>query len=734
MFHQDIAQKRLDKAEKKLKFRPAPHSIKDVETANRHLESLTQFNDHGSVVGWKRPLEPDEQRHIQNEIAMCMCDFVYWLTRYAYIRYANETVARMQPNIAQKIIIDIWADNEKNGRSNLLIELKARQLGVSTISELAVCHKCVFFPNVNAIVASCDPGKSELMAKMIELAFDMMPHWIKPNEVRRLVGSLIEFPVKNSGISIQHGSQWNGIGRGTTPSAFHLSELSEFENPEDLVDASLLRAAHSNPSMFGMLESTAKGRRNWWHKTWEAAKEDWPAGRSRMRPVFLPWFVGTDLYPTDTYMVDCPPQIGWRPLDVTLQHAKKCEQFVQNNELLSKYLGGSKFRMPRQQMWYYENERETARKKKQLNQFLAEMPGDDLEAFSSTNISAFDAEIIQLYHDNVRDPLDILGIKGPDIPQKIQPGFNLVDETRVKTETISITAEWSPMVKPQQFTLLPLYRTGYGASMDFSHKIFIWEWPLEGEEYVLGVDTGDGIGADRSVVEVIRKGTAYRNDEQVAEFASAYINAYDFWAICMALGTLYTVPRDGGLRQPKIVAEVNRNGESVQLELRKRGWGNFHIWVRYDSKKMNQAQSTKLGWVTNSWSRPMCLDMLLKYIDAGWVNINSPWFVDEMSDLERSWDQQDLKAIHGGHDDRIMAMAIALFSAHVLEMRPGQRQIAEIRSASHSVNKRGATEEEYARYLPGIGELDEPGVMPVHQILGEAERWESNLYSDEYDM
>jgi hypothetical protein len=571
------------------------------------------------------------------------------------------------------------------------------------------------------------------MAKMIELAFDMQPHWIKPAQVRRLVGALIEFPVKNSGISIQHGSQMNGIGRGTTPSAFHLSELAEFDNPEDLVDASLLRAAHSNPSMFGMLESTAKGRRNWWHKTWEAAKEDWPAGRSRMRPIFLPWFVGTDLYPTDTYLIDCPPVVGWRPLDVTLQHAKKCEQFVKNNELLLKYLG-SNWTMPRQQLWYYENERETARKKKQLNQFLAEMPGDDLEAFSSTNISAFDAEVIQHYHDNVKDPIDILGIKGNDIPQKIQPSFNMIDETRVDTDTIAITANWSPVFHANHFSLLPLHRSGYGASLDFSHKIFVWEWPLQNEEYVLGVDTGDGIGADRSVVEVIRKGTIYRPDEQVAEFASAYINAYDFWAVCMALGTLYSVTRDGAIRQPRIVAEVNRNGESVQLELRKRGWHNFHVWTRYDSKKIDQSRSTKLGWVTNSWSRPMALDLLLKYIESGWIDINSPWFVDEMSDLERSWDQQDLKAIHGGHDDRIMAMAIALLSAHVLEMRPGQRQISEIRASTHSVNRGRATDEDYARYLPGIGELDEPGSMPVHQILGEGERQFDYAYSDDYDL
>src|SRR6185312_2657319 len=618
MFHRKVIDERIKRLSEKRGFELEYHSIAHVRQAIDHLESITQYSDKGGFIGWTRELDEAEKRFILNERSLCMVDFVYWLTRYAMIRYADETVDLIRPNIAQNIIIDIWADNELHGRSNMLIELKARQLGVSTLSELAVNHKVQFYPNVNAVIASCDPGKSELMAKMIELCFDQQPHWIKPGIVRRLVGELIEFPQKNSGISIQHGNQMNGIARGTTPSAFHLSELSDFENPEELVDASLMRAMHSSPTMFGMLESTAKGRRNWWHNTWEAAKEDWPAGRSRLRPVFLPWFVGTDLYPTDTFLVDCPITIGWRPNDATLSHAKKAAAYVHSSEVLSKYLGEN-WEMPRHQMWFYEIERETARKKKQLNKFLAEMPGDDMECFSSTNISAFDAEILQLYRDSVNQPVDIMGIRGNDIPQKIHPSFNSIDEERVQTDTINITASWSSMVQPQKFALVPLRMEGYPSGMDFSHKAFIYEWPIEGEEYVLGVDTGDGIGADRSVVQVLRKGTIYRNDEQVAEFASSYINAYDFWAICMALGTLYTVPRAGMMKQPKIVAEVNRNGESVQLELRKRGWANFHVWTRYDSKRIDQSKSTKLGWVTNCWSRPMALDLLMKYIDSGWL-------------------------------------------------------------------------------------------------------------------
>ena len=32
----------------------------------------------------------------------------------------------------------------------------------------------------------------------------------------------------------------------------------------------------------------------------------------------------------------------------------------------------------------------------------------------------------------------------------------------------------------------------------------------------------------------------------------------------------------------------------------------------------------------------MVMDTLLKYIKDGWIDIESPWFIDEMSDLERT--------------------------------------------------------------------------------------------------
>jgi hypothetical protein len=159
---------------------------------------------------------------------------------------------------------------------------------------------------------------------------------------------------------------------------------------------------------------------------------------------------------------------------------------------------------------------------------------------------------------------------------------------------------------------------------------------------------------------------------QAAVHNSAYINAYDLSPLAYAVGCLYSPDPD---YQAKMVIECNRNGESTQLELRKMGWTNFHQWLRYDNKRLRQSRATKLGWLTNVWSRPMMMDFLVKMLRDGWIDVFSPWFVGEMRDLERDENRQSLKACYGGFDDRIMALGFVLFSLHALELRGTQRGV-----------------------------------------------------------
>ncbi len=447
----------------------------------------------------------------------------------------------------------------------------------------------------------------------------------------------------------------------------HNSELADYDAPEDLVDASLLHAMHEMEDTFLVLESTAAGIHDWWHQTWDSSKEGWPSRRSTFRPIFLPWFIGRDIYPTVTWLKKHPIDSNWKPSELVLRHAERCREYVASSDFLKKYLGED-WKLPPEQMWWYELSYEERKKKGELGKFLQEVPADDIESFQSTNISAFDAETIEVYHANTKNPEAVFGFVGPSIPLRMQPDRREIDWNKPPIPIHRVLTSGAKF----DCQLMPLKFRGY-PEFDFTNRLFIWEFPQKGQEYGIGIDTSDGVGQDRSVMEGLRKGRVGENDFQCCEFASAYVNAYDLSPLAFAVGELFSVEKDGERRQPKMVIECNRNGELTQLELRKMGYINFHQWIRYDSKKMQSSRSHKFGWYTNQWSRPMIMDCLVKRLRDNWLDILSPYFVTEMRDLERDEYRQSLRAMFGGHDDRIMAMAMVLFSLHVLELDWAER-------------------------------------------------------------
>jgi hypothetical protein len=670
---------------------PEYHTPAECQAARRHLEKIRD-PETGNLT---RKIEPDEYAWIRNERLVCQCDFLYWETRYAMIRDWTDRVSLIVPNVAQKMVVAIWGQMEEAQHAILMLQLKARRLGVSTQWELATAHRVQFYSNVNAVVASSDPDKSAEMAGIMELAWQNQPWWLMPAVTAQRSGTLIEFGMQNSAVSIQHGTQFSGIARGATPSTFHLSELPDFKDPEGLIDASLLRAVIDSPSTFGGLESTAAGRGNWLHKKWKYSVQNWPA-TSRLRPVFLPWYVGSDIYPTDTWIRQHPIPRNHKFESLTLKHAERATEYVRSNDLLRKNLGDD-WKMPPRQMWFWEATRKEYEAQGATGKFLAELCSDDVEAFQHDKHNPFGVEVINEYQNSTsRITPRVYGFIGkPDtIPERLQP-----DRRDIDTEKAPIYPKplpGAPAEAPRNVKLVPLRWNG-AAGFDPLGKLLVWRDWEPGYIYANGIDTAYGIGKDRSVIETLRKGTLERNDEQVAEFASPAVNAADLAPIAYIVGSLYSSIENGYVKQCHQAIEVQANGEITQLQLRKMGWKEFHHWVRYDRRRINPKKADRLGWATVSWSRALLMSWCIKYLRDGWVDINSPWFVEEMQALVQDDYQQQLKAEYGEYDDRFMAFGIALVHLHMLESRMGTRMIAEERVALRAIDDEDAPPEVYSR-------------------------------------
>jgi len=704
MYSPEVSDRALLLASQKQKWTLKRHTYAQTTGAALHFNSLID-PDSGQLT---RPLTQDETRFIQNERKVCALDFHYHYSHYVKIVDWQKHEVLFSPNIAQKIVLDIWADLELHGRAIMMQQLKARQLGVTTLTEIAVSHRVQFYPRVNAVVASADPTKSVKMATMIKFAWEQQPWYLKPVPTKIQNGMPVEYGELNSSILIQAGNQFNGVARGQTPNVCHLSELCEWENADMLVDAALLKAIHETPDVFVILESTALGRGNWWHDTWKQTKEDFPTGRSRLCPIFLPWFVGVDIYPTETDLRMRPIPGDWTPQDYVIRHAERARDYVISNPLLFKHLakGSSTWKLPREQMWYYEIEYEAAKKKNQLNLFLSEMPADDLEAFQSTNISAFPVEVVMAHRDHVRSPEAVYAITGTGIPHDLVADLRHRD---LSQPSIAIRiADLIPKCQ-EVYELIPLQFEGYSGSAA-GLKLFVWEHPRPNVVYGLGIDTSDGIGQDWTVIEGIRKAYPQGPDLQVCEFASAYIKAMQLWPMALAIGTWYSTYQTKSDRRVQIrqAIECRGNGEAAQFELQKRGWINFHPWKKRDNKiPTTNDQVHKIGVFTSSWYRPMMLDRLMTMLEDQSLLVWSPWFVDEMEALEKDETKQSMKAVFGEHDDRLMALGFILDSLHV-DDRPYGRSAYAAEYRYRPVNIPPEPGPAYATYTPPAQALDIP--------------------------
>ena len=675
MFHRKTINATLERwASRPGNFEPQYHSTLEAERLVAHFNALVEPDENGQPISvrapgkdWRETLEPDEIRLIRNEMILCRADFGYFVSRYAWIKSEEDRVVRMEPWISQQIFLSILAEMQDEEICLMLIILKARQLGLSRIISLILLHAVLFFAHTNAFLASSTEDKTGLLFDMLDFVLERLPFWMRPGEKYRRENKFLEL-ANGSALTLQHGQQSTGIARGTTPTKAHISELSEFDEfkVSDLIDSALLRAMHDSPQTFLALESTAKGMNNWWHDKWNSAVSGWPERRSRLRPLFLPWFVG-GLYPKQHWLRahPVPADYSTRMLPWAFAHADGAEQYVRKTEYLYSRLGRD-WTMPIEQIWYYECERDAAIRERRLNKFLQEMPANPDEAFQSTSISVFDNETLVFYRDNAhrQELLGAYGLVGA--PEVVNPRLQPSELLRNPNEPPIVVHVDRTTGYPMQFDLVPLRWDGWPLESGVD-KIYIWEMPVAGETYGIGMDTSDGIEKDRTVLEGLRKGSINGATKQVFEYASGKMNALDSWPFALALGTLYSVPDAGGMiHQPRMAIECKGHGDMAQNIIRQMGWHNFHPWndKQLDNRQQKLTSFHKIGVYTTSWFRDGMIEMLVKMLRDGDIEVSSPFFVQEMASLQGDQFVQSLKAGYGGFDDRIMAFGFILVSLY----------------------------------------------------------------------
>jgi len=682
MYHPDLiaaAEARVQR-----RFGPAlggslPHYTVS-ESATLTASAMQAMDENGRVT---RALTDDEQRFVGVARLRSIYDFPWFAERFCWIDAEGAGLRRLSPLWeSQQMVLDQLARLEKRNQETgnkdglLLNILKARQLGVSTLSEALVAHRLVTRTHIRALSGADVEEQAGYLFRMVVRIYDQLPWFLKPGRVyfnkNRELSLANQCFLKTAwgkstrgalqAVSGLEGSK-GSIGRGQTYSVVHISELPTWENPEQL-DTALLPAIPLQKETLVLYEATAEFAGDWWHNHWLASGE----GVGRFRNIFIPWCAEPSKY-------SLPAPVDWSPSLTTLAHAEKCERDS------PKWFGKRKV-LTRDQLYWYEQTRRFYEQKGMLYKFLKEYPADDQECFQYAGRSIFTLEQLEaIDHAGSRRPLlDVWAVEpaieiaklrrepGPSVdvqPKRVVPPLSPHSAPR----SHALSQETSPVppgygfrrLTKAQLKAMPNLRAGVLA---------IWEYPrIRGpRRYIMSVDVSDGLGQDYSVIDIIRQPTIEEPAEQVAQYVTNLLDPKALSFVCDAVGRYYT---DSDNVEAMAAIETNAHGlatqDTLQLHL---GYSHFYVWEYADAATPERRFSTRIGWMTSPRTRPL----LIASFHGAVTNfdptskipelvLNSPITRGELRHFITAGTIGEAEAARGQHDDAVMAAAIGYYVA-----------------------------------------------------------------------
>jgi hypothetical protein len=297
--------------------------------------------------------------------------------------------------------------------------VKGRQLGISTYLQARYYWRLWRSKwALQAFILTHEDRATQNLFGMAQRFHDNMPDGLKPGTVAANAKELV-FADTGCGYQVATAGA-KEVGRSATIQLLHGSEVPSWPNAENHI-AGLFQALSKGPGSEGVLEATAKGIGNVFHRIAMAAVR----GDSEYEAVFIPWFWGED------YEKPCPESFTPSPewLEYGQLHGLTWEQLF----------------------WAYETNRDIAQAlsletDKPCAVFRQEYPATFDEAFQSSGNSFIPALSVLRARQKRSGQDKIIG-RGPVIlgidPARSQDNVGVIDRCgRVMGERIC--ERWAP--------------------------------------------------------------------------------------------------------------------------------------------------------------------------------------------------------------------------------------------------------------------------------------------------
>lgn len=493
-----------------------------------------------------------------------------------------------------------------------LILFKNRQQGASSYTQGVVFWSCALNQGTNGLVVAHDKETAEKLFFMAQTFYQHMPADLRPM-VRHSTKSELRFENPDSEDRLIHPGLGGGIvvatarnihsGAGRTLQVCHLSEAARYENAEELQTA-IFDAVPLGYQSKIIIESTAAfnaAGSTWFQELCEDAQR--PGSKTPWRFCFAGWN-----YDPELWVALLPEEV----IEPTEEERLLDQQFEDWRASVSQWCPYPKL-LPEQLKW---RRLKLAEYRNNVDLFRLSYPLTPEEAWYMPGAPLVTSEMLIYHRSTCRPPL----CRG--------------------------------VLKQLSETIPTVYGTADG-------PLSMWEWPLPGEMYDIGVDVSEGKSQDYSAAVVLRRSTK----TQVATYRSNTIEpGTEFVELLNGLGRLYNMAQ--------VAVETKGPGLYTNGELSK-VYPNLHIWRHRDAIGKRQL-TTRTGWDTTPTSKEYLVGQVMDYLSNAKVTIRDAELWEEISRY-RCFGNRGYGAVKG-HDDLVMAFMIALV-ASCDETTPGLETI-----------------------------------------------------------
>tara|TARA_R100000008_G_scaffold86768_1_gene81480 strand:+ start:1205 stop:2791 length:1587 start_codon:yes stop_codon:yes gene_type:complete len=218
------------------------------------------------------------KEEVLKEIVKCGKDSSYFLNNYARISHPQKGLIPFRTYDFQSDLLKSYNDHR------FTVILKARQLGISTITAGYVAWLMMFHRDKNILVVATKFGTASNLVKKVKAIIKRMPEWLQIADIS--IDNRTSFELSN-GSQIKASSTSGDAGRSEALSLLVIDEAAHVEGLEELW-AGLYPTLSTGGRCIAL--STPNGVGNWFHKIYSEAELE----ENEFHPVNLPWDVHPD--------------------------------------------------------------------------------------------------------------------------------------------------------------------------------------------------------------------------------------------------------------------------------------------------------------------------------------------------------------------------------------------------------------------------------------------------------